>query len=667
MANTEINTNTYWAAAPTAKAVGQAMQKVRDYYLFLNTNGMMNQWRINYNNYYGGRVTQGQVIVSGDAGQYRVLNVNHFRNLLQHIKQLIITERPAWDPRAINSDSISQKQTILARSLLDYYMREKRVERDLDLAAEFMLVFGEGFVHERWDAMLGDIEAIDPDTDEPVKAGDIRVSSYEPIDVIRDPLLREYRDREWLILRDRTNKYELAARFPEWAEKLVNVNEVVDAQSHYRVIPNAATFKSELITTYTLYHLPTEACPDGRQIFFIDEDMVLTDGPLSYKHMPVKRMCAHEIFGSPFGYTVAFDLSALQKTFDDTVSAIKSNVDTFAVNNVLVPIGGGYKVTDMGGQLKFIEGDFTAGKPETLNLLQTSAEVYSFLSTVYGEMQRISGISDVTAGGNAGGVQSGAALALKASMSIQFNQAAQGAYVRAVEDVGTGIVELMQEFAQIPRTIAIAGEYNRSFALSFSQEDFSNIDRVIVDIGNPLMQTTAGKLEVAQMMTQAGFIKMPDEMMQVIATGVLTPLTQGKQMELLQLAQENEQLKNGDAVMVVITDDHVLHINEHKSVIADPLVREDAAIAEATLNHIQEHIDFLKSPGYQELLGLMGQPQLGGGATPSAPGAGQGTVPPGGAAEPATNEMVASMQPSLPNMPNNALTGQQFNPQTGGM
>ena len=673
--DTISNSEVYWAAADTKTAAEAAKKKIDQYYLFLQTNGLLRQWGTNFNYYFGGRVTQGIVQFGGQEGEYQVLNTNHFRNYLLHILQLVTGQRPSFEPRAINSDVKSQEQAILAKGLLDYYMREKRIERDLDTSCEFALVFGEGYIHTRWDALRGKVHAVDPDSGQEHHEGDIVSTSYEPIDVIRDPNLRQYRDREWLVLRDRVSKYDLMARYPEWATELLQVKSMIDPQQHYRVMQNQTTFDSDLITVYTLYHLPTPSCPDGREMLLVDDSLVLSDGPLSYRHMPVHRLSAKEIFSSPFGYTVAFDLSALQKSFDDTISVIKSNQAMFAVQNVLVPIGSGFESIDVGGQLKVLSYDPGAGKPEALNLLATPTEVFNFLGMIEKQMQTISGINDITLGNNTQDL-SGAAMALMQSMAIEFNGPMQDSYVKAIEDVGTAIIELLQDNAATPRVAAISGKYNRSYVKEFSADDLDQLDRVIVDAGNPMLQTTAGKVQLAQQMMQMGFIKMPDELLQVINTGTLQPLIQGKTQELLQLAQENQLLKDGTSIQVIITDDHVLHINEHKSVLADPSARLDPKIVNTTLDHLQQHISMLQDPNYQILLKLLNEPALGAPPGPGGPPPGGPTPPPGPAAPglpqgPSAGGtapgLVDKMQPNQPSMPKNPLSHQPFNPTTGGM
>lgn len=665
----------YWANDTTANCADMAMEKIDMYYRALNENGFMSIWRKTFNLFFAGQQRAGRINKAGDEGEYSLISVNQFRNILLHILQLAVGQRPAFEPRAVNSDVQSQKQTILARGLLDYYMREKRLERDLKKAAEFSLVFGEGFVQATWNATAGKTYGIDPDTHIEAKEGDLEYRALEPIDVVRDFRLETFRSREWVIARTYRSKYELMAKFPEFADMIEGMTLQLNARHHYRTAGLNQPYGTDTIPLYTLYHIRNDACPDGRQMEMLTDGTVLTDGPLPYRHLPVHRMAANEIYGTPLGYTVAYDLAALQENYDMLFSTITTNQEMFGVQNVMVPKGSGMNVIDMPGQMKFIEYDHELGKPEPMNLLSTPPEIFNFLKQIETDMMSISGVNSVSRGDPQASLKSGAALALVQSMAIQFNQPLQEGYVELLEDVGTATIQMLQDYASVPRVAAIAGKYNRSYVEEFSNKDLTNIDRIIVDAGNPLMQTVAGKMELAQTMLQAGMIKMPDELLSVINTGSLQPFTQGKQMELLAVQQENEELKEGREVTAIITDDAVLHIQEHKSVLADPAARKDPAILAATLKHMQEHIDMLKSPGYQDLLHLMGQPSMG---TPQAqPGAtqgqavaagqggiasGQGQIPGGNA-----NAQVQAHQPAQPQMPVNAMTKRPFNAVTGGL
>ena len=43
----------------------------------------------------------------------------------------------------------------------------------------------------------------------------------------------------------------------------------------------------------------------------------------------------------------------------------------------------------------------------------------------------------------------------------------------------------------------------------FTGDDLTSVNRVIVDVGNPLARTTAGRVEMAEQLLQMGVIKTP--------------------------------------------------------------------------------------------------------------------------------------------------------------
>jgi hypothetical protein len=168
-----------------------------------------------------------------------------------------------------------------------------------------------------------------------------------------------------------------------------------------------------------------------------------------------------------------------------------------------------------------------------------------------------------------------------------------------------------------------------------------------------MARTTAGKVELATMMLQSGLITNADELLQVIQTGNLDPLTQGPTNELLSIRSENENLAEGNSVPVLITDKHMLHIDEHKSVLSNPASREDPLIVETTLNHIQEHLNMLMDPANADTLIVLGQEPL-----KSQSGIDTASITPPLPED--ANEMVQDMQPNMPNMPKPLLPGQEI-------
>ena len=179
----------------------------------------------------------------------------------------------------------------------------------------------------------------------------------------------------------------------------------------------------------------------------------------------------------------------------------------------------------------------------------------------------------------------------------------QRAYAQLIEDTGTGTINILKDFAAVPRVAAIAGKSNRPLMREFTGDDLKAINRVMVDMGNAMTRTTAGKVNLAETMLQNNLIENPDQYIQVVTTGRLEPVIEGKQAQLLLIKGENEALSENKPVRALITDDHQKHILEHTTVLSNPEIRMDPSnpIVAATLAHIQEHIDMMNNPQVQHL------------------------------------------------------------------
>lgn len=648
----------YFANLP-ADEIGQKLnEKVENYYNMLEKYGQLRIWRKSYRTYNNSIRLGGQLNKVGEQDEFTTMNVNHFRNLLQHMLVMTLSQRPAFEARASNNDYKSQSQTILAQGLLDYYMREKRLERNLKQATEFALLFGEGFVEVTWDGNAGELYGSHPDTGAKIYEGDLNYKALSPLDVVRD-LTNDNPNTDWNIVRSWENKYDLMAEFPELADR-IEACTVDPTEVNKRVIDRTIYETSELVPVFSFYHKPTTSVPNGRFVKFLADDVILLDGPIQYRTLPLFRIAASELSGSPLGYTVAYDLLPMQEALDGLYSTVITNQSTFGVQNIAIPKGSDINHIQLADGLNVLEYDPKLGKPESMNLTHTPPEVFNFIQQLEHTMETISGVNSVSRGNPEASLKSGAALALVQSMALQFSQGLQQSYVQLLEDVGTATINLLRDFAQVPRVAVIAGKANRSLMKEFSGEDLSEVNRVIVDAGNPLTKTTAGKVNLAEQLIQSGLIKTPEEYIQVLNTGRLEPIVEGQTAELLLIKSENEKLADGANVAVLITDDHRLHILEHRAVAASPEARDNPELVIALNTHLQEHITMLKSAD-PVILQLFGQPAVGGGMAQSEAGNVPQTLD---ATNPLTQE---AAQVNQPNMPNNALTGEQFNPETGGL
>jgi hypothetical protein len=652
------NRDIYFGSDEADILVAHLQKRSQAWFQSLTTSMYLDKLKRSWSSYHGIYYEDSHAIsFGGESGELVNLPVNHFRNIAQNMLTMVTATRPSFQARAINTDLKSQIQTNLANGLLEYYMREKRLESDLRKAVEYAIVMGSGYIKMEWNATSGEIydtvpaeydvdengvELIDEETGElkvlreefPIYQGDVEFSVLSPFDVVFDTT-KENGKHDWQLCRTFKNKYDIAAKYPEFRDQIVGLQTKSDiAKYRISLTPYDETVD---VPVYEFFHRPTESLPKGRYVLYLDTDLVLIDTVLPYKRLPIFRIAPSDILGTPYGYTSMFDLLPLQESVNSLYSTIMTNNHTFGVQNIVAERDAGVTFSELVGGLHLVEINPGSQPPQPLNLTKTSNETYQFLQMMERSMEVVSGINSVARGNPdpKQNLRSGNALALVQSQALQFISGLQQSYIHLIEDVGTNLVQLLIDFASVPRIAQIAGKSNTTYMKEFTGDDLSSITRVIVDPGNALSQTTAGRVEMASQMMQMGAIKTPEEYISVINTGKLETMTESQNKQLLLIRAENERMTDASAeVMAVLTDDHSLHIREHQAVLADPDLRMDPALVKRALDHIQEHITILSDPSVANILMTLGQQPI----QPPMPPAPPAGAPPGEQPAPALTQ-----------------------------
>lgn len=652
---------TYWAASPRSTIASEVMNQVNVYYNYLRRSNLLTLWQTAYNAYYRASAHGGMINYGGDNGEYAIVYVNHYRNLMQNLLNLTVSQRPSWKARATNTDYKSQAQATLANGLLDYYMREKRLERQIRATVEEAVsVYGEAFTYVKWDANQGN-EYGTTESGAIIREGDLSYQVLTSPNVIRDVALKNFDDRNWLIVRTYRSKYELAAEFPEHADTIIGleysyenqIDDIIDFDFN-----NIFQQNTDLIPVYEMYHEDNASLPSGRYTMSLQDDTLLIDTPLPYREIPIYRLASGNISQLPFGYTVGFDLLPIQKAVNNLYSTIQTNQEVFGVQNIMIPKGSDIGLEEINGGLNIIEYVSALGKPEAFSPVETPAELFNHLGKLEQLMEILSGINSVIRGQPEASLKSGAALALVASQAYQSSLLLQASYVQLLEDLGTASINILKDYAAVPRVAMIAGLSQRAYMKEFTGDDLAQVNRVMVDVGNPLANSVPGRLELA-----TNYMQIPpefrDQYAQIISTGRLEPVVEGQSAEIMLIKAENEKLQNGENVQALVTDNHQLHVPEHKAVLSSPEARNNPEVVTATLAHIQEHIDLLKT-GDPEVLRLTGS---------------QPIQPPPPPPPPNSPDLMGGQNPVMadaqgvqfPQMPNIAGTNEQFAPPPGAM
>lgn len=634
----------------------------------------------------------------GDQGETTEIRINHARSLSGALLNLVVAQKLAWQPKAVNLDAEAVAAVDLARSTLEYYWQDKKVSQYATRAVEECLPQTEGFVFTPWDETLGEDIGVEPipgtDQERIVKSGDIAFYNVASWDVIRDHNKKSWDELDWVTVRLWHNRFDLAAQYPLNAEEILLAPAYVEGA--HRDSHGDAEHNSDDVPVYYFFHKDKPSLPGGRETVFLEGGKtVLKHSRLTYDRIPLHRVVPAELFGTPYGYSPFIEILGMQEAYDSISTDLLSNISTFGRQSIAMPQGSEIPVDQVAGgfNLFTFPQNFTSNPIQAINLVQCSPQQFQFRDGLRNEMELCFGINAVVRGQAPDKDMSGAALALLQSQALQQSSTLAANYVQMVQDIGNSVIQILRRKATAPRRIAISGR-RTSYLLQlenreFSGKDFGRVEKVQVEVGNPLAQTPAGRSEIADKLIAMGLIRTAEQYHQMLLTGQFDPLTRNIQDELTNIISENEDIARGEKPVAMLQDDHVLHVKEHKVTVANPAARRNPAVLKAYMDHVHEHYSLyynvppemvLMDPLYHDrMLFLMGIPPPppmmippGAMAPQSVPGDLAAPQPEGALSQvmpmgenPATGAP-PTQGPNMPNMPTNPATGSEWNPVDAG-
>ena len=590
----------YFARLPSRECVERCSELIDGYYTEAQRSGRLTLYRTSYYDYYEGFLVQGRLYRKGAQGEQTGITVNNYHNFIKHRVTKTCQQKLAYDPQAVDGSHAAMDQIRLTKGLLSLYTEREDIDLDgkLRKATLYSQMFAEGFVAVLWDETKGKPVAMDTETETLVPEGDVCIEVHDPLDVVRD-VYRSSATDQWYILKREANKVDLAVKYPQFETDIMA--DSLDAIYKDRQIYPCYSPLSDIIWEWTLFHDKTPAVPAGRMLKFLGDRVILEDGPLppEYAGLPLYRLAAEDMAGSPWGYTDMYDALPMCNAISRLHSTALTNHVTFGLQHILAPQDTTYNEASLGVGLTMITWDANKGaafKPEAINLTKVSPDLYEYINVLTQTVGTLVGINEVDRG-NPDLVLKGAAnaeaMALMSTQSIQFNSDLAKGYQNLAARVGTAIIKALTVKSVVPRqgrTLAMSG---KPYSKPFMGSDLSKIDKVSVKTGNPLAQTTAGRSQIATSLLNGGFIKNRQDYMMVLETGNLEPLLESYDLEISLIKDENDAMSNGPIPPAIVFDDHVTHIPEHKALLASVEARKNPQLVQAVTAHIQSHLDFL--------------------------------------------------------------------------
>lgn len=703
----QLPDDVYWAAVETERLAESLSAQARIFWDRIEADGLLEVWRRSHRTFYG---TDGQggwansvaVTYGGESDEFVMVRVNHYRSIAQALFAMATGQRPAFEARSTTTDAKSLREAPLATGVVDYTYRRLRLEQLVTRATESAVKYAEGWVHLRWDPYAGRVhtktarpvydeqgrpqttvevdpmtgtETTVPVTEEwPVREGDISPHLLMPHEVVRDI---ERTEHTWVAVPHRESAWELAARYPQLRAQILAQR----AQPQWpRSLWGSSGWEApkagdDDVVVWCLYHKPCDALPQGRYAIVVG-DVVLADEPFAFEEIPVYAQLPMQHDGRGVGYSPMWDLLCLQEVHDALVSALVSQADAGAGGNVTAAKGADVSVEQLSRAFQLIEyepvpGIPDGGRPQPLELFQVRGDHLQLEELLRRTEETLSGINSVVRGDPDSNLKSGAALALVQALSSHFTSGVQRENALGHERVGTGVLRLYKRFATTSRVAEIAGRANRTALREWQSSDLKRVDRVTIELGNPLMRQRAGIQQIAESLLGNDMFENRDEYLLFLETGRLEPAYDEQKRRQLQVEDENEALQDGKPVKVLWGDDHPLHMRRHIALLDDPEARFDDELVARVAQHVDEHrmLWLGMDPAIAAALGVQPPPMMlpPGGPPPGGPGGPPPPPAPGGGPPPAERAVpgglpanASEVAPDMPLMPTNPMTGDRI-------
>ncbi len=588
-----IGVGEYWLQEESGCAI-QYMQNFHQQWFVWVNSPIRQAWVRNFISYYSPVITPSSWDSSQVFGGVQSELIKYFtpksRTLMRQLVSLITKQRMTYQAMAMTSGQDVINDVKLANSLIDQIIQNERLDIKGEELVENALIMGSGFLKTSWRTDRGEPYTVNGKGNI-IYTGGVEMSVVSVFDMYYDIDIPHWDQMDWAECRTIKNRWDLIAQHPEIKDDLLNLPSLYDVRG-----PNYWFDRSQnnddLVSIYEMYAKPSPALPKGRMIVYGDENTVLYDGENKYGCIPIEPMIPEKVMNTGFGYPKFTDIAASQEQYDNCLSAIATNNAQFAVQSVTVPRGANINVQELNG-MRFVsfspqQGVSGGGKPEPMQMTQSSPETYKFIDILSNIMSEISGVHPALSGNLSAGATSGVAIATLTANAMEFINSIAKTYHICMEKSMLHAVNCYKKFSKLPQEITSYGKNNQAYRKKITGEDFKNINGIRVIVSNPLMQTIAGRLEIAEKMMAIPRDLWPDYV-SVLEGRPLEDTFKGELSQADLVYTENEHLMDGKPVIALATDDHGMHVQRHSQLLNDPTIRFNNERIEEILRHIEEH------------------------------------------------------------------------------
>lgn len=560
-------------------------------YNYNMTNGSYSRWRRNYSVYNASdeRSSYWNSYNNNYARtDYIPLSINHTKNIAKNTVMLALNQLPAFYSRSANSSPKVVDQIRIYNAILERDAAVGWMSNIITQAALQSFIMGTCFPFVEYDRFAGDNFMLDKPNGEKelTTTGDITADVLSVLDVFFDVTKKRFSDLDWIIVRQRANKYKLAKMFPDKADDIMSANmgDAIDAPYYFN---NNTEFSDDIFIYKLIVKDDPILCPGGRYSILIAPNKLLADGANEYGIIPVFPLSPMPQSYGVYGDTDMNDMCQIQKFYDSISSCLMTKITAFGIDKIIVDNNSLIDTSSLTGGLKMFKMIPNSRPPVNMNLMGDLSGLTGLLPIAQKMLEDVSNMNSSSRGSPDPNIKAGVMVSMLQSMAQRYNSGFQKDIFRCMADMANFGLELRKKKCTFEQIIKIVGEDKKFEAKRWMRDDIALIDSVYVEPVDPVTNTIGGQIMYADKLAQMG-ADIPTYT-RALKSGRYEPLIDPKQLEVNTAEMENSMIMKGEVPMVSIDDDPLIHGPIHKKVISDIDARKDPAIYNAYLQHKLEH------------------------------------------------------------------------------
>lgn len=542
----------------------------------------------------------------GSEQQYAMFRVQMARRFIKQREMMAKDQRPSFVGESSNNDAAALAQVNISTRAIEYMLTESKLEQQASKALTALCSFGQGGLMVGWDFKAGKnvpgkeplkdpegnevrMPVLDEQTGEPVIGVNPETGAQEPMTEVQmedvevpsgaptikklypwqmavDPYMED--EHSAVVTKTAVNKYELAAQFPELADKILacSIDDEMGDDALFAWGGSRAV-SSDTVVLRQYFHKNCTAVPGGRWAGYLKDlglwgvDTIIPC-PLD-QGLPVKFMTGPNYFGTAFGYPESGDLLALQQVLNEVISMNvtsiqkRGNANAYKRDDVQID----QTAWSMGGNLIDLPPGAEApvwDEPPKMDSL--SQYVIEFVSE---QMRAMLGSNSVTEGNPDANISSGSFAVLLVNVAQKYASENQEAYDNALTGIANDALELTRKNAKNGFWASISGIGDAPYAQIVTNAQLQPLRSIKLVRQSPVLATFPGRLEVFDRL-----IKIPKrdrgDAADMMLIGRMEAFVARDQAAKIRIRKENEWLLQGINPVVTIWDDHATEGPEHR-------------------------------------------------------------------------------------------------------